>query len=140
MKWLYFVLILILIVFVVVWLIIKDLETIYDKNLISNNDMLYASFNLHQGKNKLLIKKISKGVDAKSIIKIINNKQNKWSATLVTYVSENGSIRNDKDTFFITFTLDSAYIILNYKHKYFGWIQLISEKEFSKFKNEIINL
>jgi hypothetical protein len=117
----------VIIIFSILFFIKNDIETIYNKNLIPLNNECFTTTYLKNRK-----------VDCKPIRSILNKKQNNWSLVF----DSNEEILMSADTITVSFKKDTAYIIVDYKHKVYGWISIISEKEFKNFreKSEIFDI
>ena len=111
--------IILLIVSVVLVLFKNNIEMVYNKELITKDSCFINN---------------SK-INCSCIYDIIRDQKNHWSFSMASYVTENYVIRSKKT--YVYFTLKKGFIILNYKHKYFGWVQVISEKEYLECKKNI---
>jgi hypothetical protein len=109
-----------------IFFLLKNIENIANKSLIQKNEKIY----LFQDNIKVLI-------DSDELRNIIDDKKNIWSFSIASYATDNLVVKAKSENLSLRFKIDSGYIILNYKHKYFGWIQLVSEREYIEFKNLI---
>ncbi len=109
----------------VVSYIYYDATHIYTKKLIKS-DYLFLTHN-----NKTV------SIDAKILKNIINNKNNTWSLTIVSYAYTNMIASPDNN---INFRFNGDYLIINYKSKKYGFIQLISNKKFNNLRKTLDNL
>jgi len=95
--------------------IFYDITHIYDKDLITDDNM-YLSY-----KSKVLT------IKSDIMKQIINNKENKWQLSFATY-SYPFDLTDKKDS--INLKVGNNFIVINYKSKKYGYIQLISTKPF----------
>jgi len=109
------------IIFFILFYIKYDIETIYDKNLIPSNMKCFAPSYLENRK-----------VDCNLIRGIINNKKNTWSLVF----DSNEEVLMSSDTITVSFKKNSSYIIIDYKHDTYGWVSIISDKEFKDFRKK----
>ena len=74
-------------------------------------------------------------IDAEILKDIINDENNKWSFTLASYVYDTyiSSPSNN-----INFRFNGNYLVINYMSKRYGYIQLISNKQFENLKDKLL--
>lgn len=122
-KVLIFISVIIVLLITIVY-IINDIETIYNKNLIKENEICYAGSDYKEE------------IDCKLIKDIVNNKQNKWNFEPLPWAYEQFIITTKSNNMYIVFAKNSNKILLTYKSKY-GWVEVSSKKEFKKLKNKV---
>jgi len=122
----YIIVVVLMIISLVVFFLLKDVENIHQKGLIKKDEAVY----LYRFNTKLLF-------DGSNLKSILNDEGNTWSFSIASYATDNFLVKTESGECSLYFKIDSGYIVLNYKHKYLGWVQLVSEKEFTEFKNII---
>jgi hypothetical protein len=118
----------ILIIVIIMVYIYYDVSHIYNKNLVKSNLV------------SITIKKKTFYIDAMSIKKIINDKKYKWIPTIATYRYDIFIESKSDNINFRFMEEDKPYLIVNYLHKNFGYVQIISKTpivELKKIINEV---
>jgi len=100
----------------------KDMETIHNKNLLQEHTECYKNW-----RNKKV------KINCKLIKSILNNKQNKWS--LVFDYHEDVILSTKSLT--VSFLKNTEYIIVDY-YSIYGWVNIISKKEFKGLRDRIM--
>jgi thioredoxin-related protein len=101
----------------IVLYIYNDITHIYEKNLITD-DYLFLTF-----RNKTV------SIKSKIIKDILEDKQNSWDFTMVTYAYPI-YITDSKNK--ISFRIGGDSMVINYESEKYGYIQLISTKPIPK--------
>lgn len=116
-----------ILIVVILFYIKNDMEKIYNKNLLSTNTECYIDWRSKKTK-----------ANCELIKNILNDKNNKWK---IVFDYHKEPILSTK-ILAVSFLKNSEYIMVDYKDNLYGWINVISDKEFKNFreKSEIIDI
>jgi len=99
-----------------------DVTRIYNKKLIKNSSLI------------LIVHNQAVPIDASILKDIIDDRNNKWTFTIATYAYDTYIKSQDNN---INFRFTGDHLVVNYKSKKYGYIQLISQKPFIALENKL---